>query len=227
MPQRIIAIGDIHGCATALRTLLDAIQPGPEDVLVPLGDYIDRGPDSKGVIDTLIELQSVCTLAPLLGNHEEMLFTARLTKGDLRFWLHFGGDETLQSYGWEMMRITPQNLDMYIPLKHLDFLRSCQAYYETDSHFFIHANYAGDRPLEQQPQEMTRWVSLHEQPPMRHVSGKTAIVGHTAQVTGEVLDLGFLKCIDTYCHGGMWLTALDVLSGQLWQANDFGQLRER
>src|SRR5262245_28876628 len=98
MPKRIIAIGDIHGCATALRTLLEAIKPGPDDVLVPLGDYIDRGPDSRDVIDSLIGLQAQCTLVPLLGNHEEMLFTARLSKGDLRFWLNFGGDETLRSY---------------------------------------------------------------------------------------------------------------------------------
>lgn len=225
VPQRIIAIGDIHGCATALRTLLDAIKPGPADVLVPLGDYIDRGPDSRGVIDTLISLQELCTLVPLLGNHEEMLFTARVTKGDMRFWLQFGGDETLQSYGCERLYPGPQDLYQYIPLKHFDFLRNCRSYYETDTHFFIHANYAHDGPLDQQPQSLTRWISLKEQAPLPHLSGKTAIVGHTAQTSGQVLDLGFLKCIDTYCHGGMWLTALDVLSGQVWQANDLGQLR--
>ena len=89
MPQRVIAIGDIHGCARALATLIEAIQPGPDDLLIPLGDYIDRGPDSKWVIDQLIALRNRCQLIPLLGNHEEMLFLARLTRGDLNFWLHF------------------------------------------------------------------------------------------------------------------------------------------
>jgi serine/threonine protein phosphatase 1 len=61
--------------------------------------------------------------------------------------------------------------------------------------------------------------------PGRHCSGKTAVVGHTPQVTGEILDLGYLVCIDTYCVGGGWLTALDVDSGQVWQANRAGELR--
>ena len=55
--------------------------------------------------------------------------------------------------------------------------------------------------------------------------GKTAIVGHTPQGTGEILDLGYLICIDTYCVGGGWLTALDVESGRVWQANREGRLR--
>ena len=59
-----------------------------------------------------------------------------------------------------------------------------------------------------------------------HVSGKTAVVGHTPQRGGEVLDLGFLKCIDTFCNGGRWLTALDVTSGRVWQANNRGELRK-
>ena len=54
--MRTLVIGDIHGCSQALRTLLNAVQPGPEDVLITLGDYVDRGPDSKGVIDLLLDL---------------------------------------------------------------------------------------------------------------------------------------------------------------------------
>jgi serine/threonine protein phosphatase 1 len=62
--------------------------------------------------------------------------------------------------------------------------------------------------------------------PARHCSGKVAVVGHTPQKSGEVLDLGYLKCIDTFCHGGGWLTALEVGTGKVWQANRAGEVRE-
>src|ERR1700730_14881921 len=96
---REIAIGDIHGCSKALAALLDAIQPGPEDTIVTLGDYIDWGPDSRGVLQQLIELEERCTLVPIRGNHEEMLLAAREGRSDLGYWLKFGGRETLASYG--------------------------------------------------------------------------------------------------------------------------------
>lgn len=70
MASRAIAIGDIHGCLDALAALIDAIGPGPEDTLVTLGDHIDRGPDSPGVLDRLIALAGRCRLVPLLGDHE-------------------------------------------------------------------------------------------------------------------------------------------------------------
>jgi serine/threonine protein phosphatase 1 len=70
-----------------------------------------------------------------------------------------------------------------------------------------------------------RWLSLRDWVPPPHVSGKTAIVGHTAQRSGEILDLGYLKCIDTWCYGGGWLTALEVNTGQVWQADAQGNLR--
>ena len=63
--------------------------------------------------------------------------------------------------------------------------------------------------------------------PGPHQSGKIAVVGHTPDKTGEILDMGYLKCIDTYCYGGQWLTALDVLSGAIWQANEEGEVRKK
>lgn len=88
MTERIIAIGDIHGCAKALKTLVDAIQPTEQDTLVFLGDYIDRGPESRGVIEQVMALGNHCTVVPLLGNHEEMLLGA-LAGGlsDVQFWM--------------------------------------------------------------------------------------------------------------------------------------------
>jgi serine/threonine protein phosphatase 1 len=71
--ERIIAIGDVHGCSAALAALLRAIDPTALDTLVFLGDYIDRGPDSQGVLGQVIALAQRCSVVPLLGKHEEML----------------------------------------------------------------------------------------------------------------------------------------------------------
>jgi serine/threonine protein phosphatase 1 len=108
---------------------------------------------------------------------------------------------------------------------HLQFIKGCRDYFETVRHIFVHAYLEPDRPLHEQPWGGLRWASLPPVP-ARHCSGKVAIVGHTPQKGGEVLDLGYLKCIDTFCHGGGWLTALEVEGGwQVWQANEAGMLR--
>ena len=96
---RTIAIGDIHGCAATLRELLIRVHPTSQDTVITLGDYIDRGPDSCGALDTLVELRTQCHLVPLLGNHEQMLFSARASQDMIRPWLRFGGGTTLSSYG--------------------------------------------------------------------------------------------------------------------------------
>jgi serine/threonine protein phosphatase 1 len=204
MAARTIAIGDIHGCSLALSALIEAIRPGAEDVLVTLGDYINRGKDSPGVLDQLIGLSQRCELVPLIGNHEEMLLSA------LRFSLEAGciADEKES-----------------VPAHHLAFLKNCRNFYETESHIFVHAYYLPHLPLEQQPNRYLRWEFLDKQFAQPHSSGKTAIVGHTAQESGEILDLGFIKCIDTNCCAGGWLTALEPTTGQVWQANERGQLR--
>src|SRR5689334_4749079 len=76
-PSRILAIGDIHGCARALDVLLAAVAPTPADLIITLGDYVDGGLDSAGVIDRLIKLPVTHRLVPLRGNHEEMMTDAR------------------------------------------------------------------------------------------------------------------------------------------------------
>lgn len=96
---RTIAFGDIHGWSIALGQLLNAIRPTADDTIVTLGDYIDRGFDSRGVIDLLIELQQRCQLIPILGNHEEMMLAAREDRAKLVEWNEFGGIATLDSYG--------------------------------------------------------------------------------------------------------------------------------
>jgi serine/threonine protein phosphatase 1 len=215
---RSIAIGDIHGCLAALDALLQAICVQPEDTIVTMGDYVDRGPDARGTIERLLALQRQCQLIALLGNHDEMLLNVYDGQSQLYFdWLMFGGNATLTSYG----TMNPQD----IPASHIDFLRGCRLVHESARHFFVHGNYRADLPLEAQPRETLLWDSLKTRVPGPHCSGKMAIVAHASQKSGEILDLGYLKCIDTWCYGGGWLTALDVDSGQVWQADRSGGMR--
>ncbi len=215
--SRTIAIGDIHGCATAFNRLLSAIKPTSRDTIIGMGDYVDRGMESARTIEMLIELVSHCRLVPLIGNHEIMMYKAlQGDKKDFEFWYQHGGSSTLASYGGNLQKI---------PQHHLTFLSHCLRYYETDTHFFVHANYDEDVPLSQQVDETIFWRHLDEYPPGMHFSGKTAIIGHTPPIDGEVLDLGHVKVIDTFCYGDQWLSALDVNSGTIWQANTLGEIR--
>ena len=206
---RTITIGDIHGCSDALASILRAIDPKPDDTIITLGDYVDRGMNSKGVLDMLIELSKRCRLIPILGNHDEMMMKARRSKLAFRHWMEFGGIETLDSYG------DSGQIDL-IPDEHFEFLDSCLPFFETDTHFFVHGNYDPELPLDQQDERRLRWVSLRDSLPAPHQSGKIAVVGHTPQ--SEVLNLGHLICLDTGCAYGGKLTAMELGTGEVWQA---------
>lgn len=216
--NRVIAIGDIHGCLPALETILAEVKPDEGDLVITLGDVIDRGPDSRGVIDRLLALRSEVSVVSILGNHEEMLLTIldghHYMFGD---WMAFGGSATLDSYETE----DPGG----IPQTHIDFLRACVPVAELPETFFVHASYLPRKPLAKQPAEVLRWESLRERIPKPHSSGKLCICGHTAQKSGEILNAGHLLCIDTWVYGDGWLTAFDVGSGKTWQANKEGELR--
>ena len=140
---RHLAIGDIHGCINALTSLIEFVEPGAEDTIVTLGDYVDRGPDSAAVLDFVIKLGSTHNLVPLRGNHEIMMLDARDKKGWLGPWLSYGGEETLQSYGGSFNGV---------PDSHFDFLEnSLLPYHECETHFFVHANAAPGVALADQP----------------------------------------------------------------------------
>jgi serine/threonine protein phosphatase 1 len=218
MLPRVIAIGDIHGCAAALRAMLDVIAPRPADTIVTLGDCVDRGPDSCGVIEQLLDLRKRCQLVPLLGNHEEMMLTHLKGRSQPDNWLDCGGDTTLSSY-------SGKGDGSSVSGEHVKFISSWGDFYETDTHFFAHGAYDPEQPLPSQRWAVWRWHSLREAVPGPHVSRKTAVVGHTSQKTGEVLDFGHLICIDTYCYGGGWLTAFDASNGKSWQVDRDGKLR--
>ena len=215
---RLIAIGDIHGCRNALVELLQHVAPTADDIVVTLGDYVDRGPDSAGVIEELIDLGTRTNLVPLLGNHEEMMLEVVRNNRPYHDWIRYGGLQTLESYGFD------GRLDFLSPAQN-GFFDTLGDYFEYDNYFFTHAAYDPSLPYEEQSTDMLRWYSLTDGIPRPHPSGSTAVVGHTANRDGEILDVGHLICIDTYCYGGGWLTAIDVHNRQLWQVNEAGQLR--
>ena len=217
MAQRVIAVGDIHGCLAALDAVLAVIDLQPSDSLILLGDFVDRGPDSAGVIDRLIELQEHCFFFPIMGNHDElMLNVIEENTWNLGQWLMYGGEQTMRSYGTDKVSD--------IPKEHIEFLRKCVPFCETEHHFFTHANYLEGKPLAKTPGDVLRWESLKVRMPGPHTLGKMAVLGHTAQKDGRILYSGYLLCLDTYCYGTGRLTAFEVNTGEYWQADRKGQL---
>lgn len=216
--MRTLAIGDIHGCIAPLKQLWEVIDPQPEDRIIFMGDYVDRGPDSKGVIDFLIELQQQdFNITLLSGNHEEKFALSRIDKTDLAHWLEaWGGVETLESYG-------PGGMDD-VPESHWEFVRTLKPYVETESYIFVHANLEADVPLSEQ----LPFTMIHKKfgTPKPHMSGKVMICGHTAQKNHVPLNLGHAVCIDTDPGRGGWLTCLEVETSHYWQVNVEGEVRE-
>lgn len=218
--MRELAIGDIHGCARSFETLLEAIQPQRSDTIVLLGDYIDRGPDSRRVIDMILELSGLCTVVPLTGNHEVMLQRAALDPAVLKEWLRHGGIETLRSYGQDGRPVGLGDL----PPRHRQFFREeTLDYWESDECIFVHASLDPKLDLDEQPDYLLFWQTFAD--PTVHKSGKQVICGHTAQTSGvpAVFDYGI--CIDTWVYGKGWLTCLDTREKTVTQANERGQLR--
>jgi serine/threonine protein phosphatase 1 len=221
--MRTLAIGDIHGCLRALDALLDAVDPQRDDLVVILGDYVDRGPDSKGVLERLLALQARCRCLTLKGNHDLMMLAAREDLEHFAEWLKCGGKQTLTSYRANEDLAT---FAMAIPARHWRFLEAdCMPYHETDTHLFVHANVYPDIPLEDQPDYMLYWETLESATWRPHESGKTMICGHSVQRSGRPLVLDHAICIDTWVYGDGWLTCLDVDLDVYWQANQRGETR--
>lgn len=219
--SRHLAIGDIHGCVSALHALLESVALNSDDVLVTLGDYVDRGPDSRAVLELLISLAEAQTLVPLRGNHEIMMLDARENKSWYGPWLQYGGDATLRSYAGS---VGESGSFDDVPEEHISFLQnSLMSHYESDAHFFVHANAAAAVPIANQTEAALYWQKYKD--PAPHCSGKTMVCGHTAQRDGIPRTNGHSICIDTWAHGGGWLSCLDVESGTVFQANEAGDRR--
>ncbi len=218
--MRTLAVGDIHGCAAAFDHLLEAIGLGPEDKLITLGDYVDKGPNSQRVLEKLLYLHNNHQLIPLKGNHELMMLDAFHGKENDNFWVTVGGKATLESYP----QINEENPLLNIPEYHWNFVQHhCLDYYETDNYIFVHANIDPRLPLDQQSDHDLFWQKLY--PRRGHYSGKTVICGHTSQKDGCPVNMGHQICIDTWACGQGWLTCLEVETGKIWQTNQKGEVQ--
>jgi serine/threonine protein phosphatase 1 len=217
-PGRTLVIGDIHGCSTALNLMLQELSPTPGDIVVSLGDYVDRGPDTRGVIECLLELEKHTQLIPLLGNHEILMLDARDSTVDSGSWFAVGGSATMESYaGWAKPEWDK------VPETHWAFLSRLHRWHATDSHIFAHANVNAMLPMPDQSDDWLFWRRLDDSHP--HFSGKTLICGHTAQKSGLPVLLPGRICIDTWAYGNGWLTGLDVGTETFVQTSQLGEVR--
>lgn len=169
--QRIYAIGDIHGCIGPLDTLLDRIAqdcasvPADQVTLVFLGDYIDRGPASRQVIQRLMAMADERSVM-LCGNHEDMLIA--LFKGDRNYASPFhrhGGRATLLSYGvdpddydgWTLDELT-ERIPGIVPREHIDFMAGLPTHHRCGDFFFVHAGIRPGVPLDRQERSDLLWI---------------------------------------------------------------------
>lgn len=175
--NRIYAIGDIHGCATQMEALIARLDiDARHDRLVFIGDYIDRGPDSKEVIDRILDLmQKIDHVICLLGNHEQMFLDFYLEHRELELFLGNGGYSTLLSYGFQRSRQDPS---FQVPERHLHFYQSLSPYYETADYIFVHAGLRPGIPLPEQDLDDLIW-SRFEFIRSTHDFGKRVVFGHT------------------------------------------------
>lgn len=218
--MRLLAIGDIHGCSLALQDILRQVKPTKNDHLVVLGDMVDRGPDSKGVIDTLLSLSQQTNLICLSGNHEQMMLKSVHDMPTRMQWLRLGGEETLDSF-------QAKTFDD-IPDKYWKFLRSLPFFHETEHHIFAHANLKADQPIQTQEEATLLWERMEPEIFVPHNSGKTFVCGHTEQRhrvdnnAPQPIVTNGLICLDTAAHfqdkGA--LSCMNVFTHELWQAQE-------
>lgn len=209
--NKIFAIGDIHGCLQSLEKLLDILPVNwGEDLVIFLGDYIDRGPNPRGVIEKILELKKLYQdkIITLKGNHEWMF--ERFLKGiDTDIFLYNGGGTTLKGYYNDKGYLE-------IPGEHLKFLKELWLYYETEDYIFVHAGLRPGKDLKDQDEEDILWIresfyfSEYKFP-------KTVVFGHTPFPVPLILDdrIG----IDTGCVYGGALTAIELPDKKIYQIN--------
>jgi serine/threonine protein phosphatase 1 len=214
-------IGDIHGCVDELRRLIENLPLSEGDQVVFLGDYIDRGPDSAGVVSYLLSLRkqlSKIEFVFLKGNHEDMFLSylgLRGEHGDM--FLLNGGKATLASYGVTTERASVQQALSAIPNEHLVFYEGLANYHLMDAFFCVHAGIHPQKPLAEQTDEEFFWIrnafiySSHRLP-------YTVLFGHTPQPT-VFYDLPYKVGLDTGLVYGNMLTCLNVDEKVLYQIN--------
>lgn len=212
---RLFAIGDIHGCIDEVALMLETIAARAGDTVVFVGDYIDRGPSSRAVIDYLLEFQrGAADVVFLKGNHEDMLLSYMGYPG--RYGESFvfnGGAQTLASYG--IAEGEPEDVSTLIPAGHLAFFQGLQHYYQRPPYLFVHAGILPGRLLAEQSVEDMLWIR-HDFIFHPHAIDATVVFGHTPMRT-VMLDLPFKMGIDTGLVYGGKLSCVELTEGMLYQ----------
>jgi len=179
--ERIFAIGDIHGCSKTFEAMLfDKIEIKKSDQIFCIGDYIDRGKDSKGVIDIILTLKDEgFSIYTLRGNHEQMMLDAFTDDEAMDVWLNNGGGATLKSFGIKSLRDLPD--------RYLSFLMETEFYLQKDRYIFTHAglNFENENIFEDK--DAMLWIRYFEryQPAL---GNKLLIHGHTPEPLDHILN---------------------------------------
>jgi serine/threonine protein phosphatase 1 len=217
--MRSYVIGDIHGCLDELGHLIEGLPLAPGDRLVFLGDYIDRGPDSKGVVSFLLELEkdpAAYELVFLKGNHEDMLLSYLGLSGQHGdMFLYNGGKATLRSYGFSKADSPSEEALSGIPPAHLDFYKRLSSYYVMESFLCVHAGIHPLKRLEHQTESELFWIR-HQFIYSSHTLPYTVLFGHTPQ-NDVFYDLPYKIGLDTGVVYGNKLSCLETTEKVLYQ----------
>jgi serine/threonine protein phosphatase 1 len=211
-------IGDIHGCLEELASLIEALPLRPADRLVFLGDYVDRGPDSRGVVSYLIDLRRKGDQEAIFikGNHEDM-FLSYLGfpghHGDM--FLLNGGDATLTSYGISWRNEVGREIRSMIPNSHIEFFQGLRSSYLMDPFFCVHAGIHPLKSLDDQVEEEMFWIR-DEFIQDRHILPYTVLFGHTP-MKEVFFDLPYKIGLDTGLVYGNTLSCFEIFEKVLFQ----------
>ena len=209
MSPDLYAIGDIHGSLESLERLLDKITPDlTEDRLLFVGDYIDRGPRSKGVVDYIIRLKNQAPPGQIIclkGNHEAM-FLDFLAGGPAEMFLFNGGRATLEDY-WGEDWVDEDRESLTLQLDHARYYQDLQNYYETPDYIFVHGGLKPGVPLAEQVENDLLWIR-GEFITSQEDFGRRVIFGHTP--FKQPLLLPNKIGIDTGAVYGNFLTAVKL-----------------
>ena len=187
--MRLNAIGDVHGMNSMLLKILDKINDREKFCSEPtkvifVGDYVDRGPESKNVIDTLMNPPSPFVFVCLMGNHERMMIDAFHGSG-LDLWLSNGGWATLKSYGIHRNQNINDILDHMNDIKtgeykhHFDWMKKLPLYHIDDPYFFVHAGMIPGVPMREQHEAHLLWIRDRFLRFSDPVEGNIIVHGHT------------------------------------------------
>lgn len=227
-PDRVYVVGDIHGCRKELEALLHILENhedfSPRDLIVFVGDYVDRGSDSAGVLDLLIEFSRDhpnCVF--LRGNHDIQFLTFVVGDPKLRgVFLEDGGRETLESYNLAA-NSTQARLIQSIPESHLQFLQELKNLLIIQNFALSHASVANERELEfQRPHDLTFGRCGNEKE--AHPSGKISVFGHYSVEKIIARKRARRLCLDTGCVVGRKLSCVEIFSDRVLSVS-FGDLQ--